>query len=455
MPKKSKISPAFAPFLADRGPREKQDAIVVYQAPDEGGPALNRRISRRRLSARLQSIKEAARTQEPMRNRLIEGYMRGLDARARRSGESPFQANAIGAGTLPIARVEVTRETLPELDGNPDVLAILPNQAVSLIGPTRTVYEQPTKRELKNKITWGLEALDVPDLWEKTKGRDITVAVLDTGVHDEHDALKNKVKEFRAFDPLGRAIAATPRFDGGQHGTHVCGTVAGGTSPDGVAIGVAPDATLICGGVLVGDATLLTLVAGMSWAIENGADIISMSLGLTYFEPQFDAILSAIVDLYGVLPVIAIGNENHGNLSSPGSSPRAFSVGAAERRRGRLEIASFSSGASLEFPGSADFPLVTKPDIVAPGVGVYSCIPPSKVPGGSFEYTYMDGTSMATPHVSGVAALLMAAKPDAPAKAIGAALKETARHPGGVNRRPDNRWGYGMIRPMDALKALQ
>jgi serine protease AprX len=91
---------------------------------------------------------------------------------------------------------------------------------------------------------------------------------------------------------------------------------------------------------------------------------------------------------------------------------------------------------------------------VAPGVQVFSCIPPEKRPDGIYEYTYMDGTSMATPHVAGVAALLMAAKPEAPVTAIMDVLKETARHPLGTERRPDNRWGYGLIRPVEALEAL-
>ena len=66
----------------------------------------------------------------------------------------------------------------------------------------------------------------------------------------------------------------------------------------------------------------------------------------------------------------------------------------------------------------------------------------------------MNGTSMATPHVAGVAALLMAAKPEAPVTQIVEVLKETAKHPLGKKRRPDNRWGYGLIQPVEALKAL-
>ena len=85
---------------------------------------------------------------------------------------------------------------------------------------------------------------------------------------------------------------------------------------------------------------------------------------------------------------------------------------------------------------------------------MYSCIPPEKRQGGGFEYSYMDGTSMASPHVAGVAALLMAAHPNATVFDIATVLKETARHPGGDHNRPDNRWGYGMIRPQEALSAL-
>jgi len=66
----------------------------------------------------------------------------------------------------------------------------------------------------------------------------------------------------------------------------------------------------------------------------------------------------------------------------------------------------------------------------------------------------MDGTSMATPHVAGVAALLMAAKPEVTVAAIMEALKKTARHPDGPDRRPENRWGWGLVQPADALETL-
>ena len=179
-----------------------------------------------------------------------------------------------------------------------------------------------------------------------------------------------------------------------------------------------------------------------------------MSLGFTYYEPMFVEVFNALIHDHDILPIVAIGNDNHGNSSSPGNASNALSVGTVrEATRGKTDVASFSSGASLVFPGQDDSPVI-KPDVVAPGVRVYSCIPPEKPQGEGFEYSYMDGTSMASPHVAGVAALLMAAHPSATVSEIATALKQTARHPGGDHNRPDNRWGYGIIQPQDALSAL-
>ena len=446
----SRISPAFAPFLAGSGPNDKRDAIVIYRTPSNEEPRVRGRL--RVLKQRLDSIKRKAALQQPIQAKLFEDYQKaGAKHFATRQ---PLATTGIGNNALPIAKVEVTSKTLTTLAEQPNVIAILPNQKIQLLQPKAVDYNALLRQEAKDKMTWGLKQLGIPELWAATKGKDINVAVLDTGVHGEHPVLKGKVKDFLLVDPLGRRITATPTFDSGQHGTHVCGTIAGGTTDQGVAIGVAPEAALLVAGVLIGDATVQTLMEGLSWAVEKGADIISMSLGFPHYEPLFAEVFAVLFDQYGILPVVAIGNENHGNTSSPGNAHNAFSIGALEKvSGGKTTVASFSSGASLAFPGSEPA-LVTKPDVVAPGVQVFSCIPPEKNGGSVFEYTYMDGTSMATPHAAGVAALLMAAKPEAPVSAIMQAMKETAKHPAGNERRPDNRWGYGAIRPLEALKAL-
>jgi len=446
-----KISPAFEPFLHDCGANDKRDAIVIYRAPRlEELPVRGRH---RALKQRLDYVKARASEQRPLQASLLERYQ--AEGAKRLTKDKHLEAVSIGSSALPIAKVQVTRKTLPALAEQPEVVAVLPNQRVHLIQPKRVDVGQLASQEVQQGLTWGLQQLDIAKAWETTRGKSVNVAVLDTGVYAEHPALAGRVKEFIIVDPLGRRISANPTFDCADHGTHVCGTIAGGKTPDGVSIGVAPEANLYVAGVLVGDSTLQTLVEGMVWAVEQGADILSMSLGFTYYEPYFAEFFKLLIDQFGVLPVVAIGNENHGNTSSPGNAHNALSVGAVEKTAGnKTDIAFFSSGASLAFPGFEPNALVHKPDVSAPGVQVWSCVPPQSRGGQTVEYLYMDGTSMATPHVSGVAALLMSAHPDAPVTDIIQVMKETAAHPGGAMKRPDNRWGFGMVQPVEALTAL-
>jgi subtilisin family serine protease len=448
----TKISPAFEQYLAEGRPNDKRDAIVIYQPAAEETPRV--RGSLRALKARLDDVKMRAAARGPIQEKLLASYQRA--GAKHLTGDKALHTTEIGQNTLPVVATQVTRKTLPELAAQPEVVAILPNQKIHLIKPKEVDYEELGAQENKSKMTWGLKQLRIPEVWSKskTKGKGINVAVLDTGVHGDHPVLSGRVKDFIVVDPLGRRIKSTPTFDCGTHGTHVCGTIAGAKAPGSVSIGVAPEANLFVAGVLVGDATLQTLLEGITWAIEKGADIINMSLGFTYYEPLFAEVFKILIEQYGILPVVAVGNENHGNTSSPGNAYNAFSIGAVEKMpKSKVDVPFFSSGASLVFPGTPNA-LVTKPDVVAPGAQVFSCIPPERTSEGTFEYTYMDGTSMATPHVSGVAALLMSAKPQAPVTEIIEALKKTAKHPLGVDARPDNRWGYGMIQPLEALSAL-
>jgi serine protease AprX len=450
MSKRNVISPAFEPFMSDSGPNDKRDAIVVFSgAKVEGVPQPGLlRGPRKRFSY----VKERSARQQAFQAELVDGYRKASAKRLPKKLQ--LSASPVGSSALPLARVEVTRKTLPALAEQPGVVAVMPNQPIRLLEPKQVDYADLARQEAQTGVTWGLDLLGVRALWPITKGANVNVAVLDTGVHGDHPALGGRVKDFVVVDPLGRRISASPTFDGGQHGTHVCGTIAGGMTEYGVAIGVAPEANLLVGGVLVGNSTLLTLVEGLAWAVERGAHIVNMSLGFTYYEPLFTEVFRVLIEEFGVLPVVAIGNENHGNSSSPGNAHNALSVGAAEKHpRGKIGIAFFSSGVSLVFPG-ADPENVTKPDVVAPGAQVFSTIPPEKRPEGTFQYTYMAGTSMATPHVAGVAALLMAAKPSAPVQEVAAAIKDTAFHPAGEGLRPDNRWGYGFVRPAEALQAL-
>jgi subtilisin family serine protease len=455
MEPKRKISPAFEQYLAGCGPNDKRDAIVIYHTSDSEDERQAGRLHA--LSRRLDYVRARAAAQGPIQAKLMEGYRKASSRyMPKKTMRRELEIAPIGANTLPVAAAQITRKTLPALASQPEVVAILPNQRIHLIKPKEVDYKELSSQENKVGLTWGLKHLQIPELWKKikSKGKGIKVAVLDTGVHSEHPSLGGRVKDFIVVDPLGRRIKASPPFDCDGHGTHVCGTIAGNNA-SGVSIGVAPGATLLVAGVLVGNATVQTLIEGISWALEKGADIINMSLGFPSYEPQFAIIFDMLLNQYGVLPVVAIGNENHGNSSSPGNAYNAFSIGAAEKMpANKIDVPFFSSGASLVFPGAEQGARVDKPDVVAPGVQVFSCVPPERTADGTYEYSYMDGTSMATPHAAGVAALLMAAKPQARADQIINALKDTAKHPGGTGGRPDNRWGFGMIQPLEALRAL-
>ena len=195
---------------------------------------------------------------------------------------------------------------------------------------------------------------------------------------------------------MGRAIQPAPKpHDSDEHGTHTAGTIAG-RPVGGRHVGVAPGARLASAIVIEGGDAIARVLGGMDWALGLGARVLSLSLGFRGWWPDFLAV-TRVLRQKGVLPVFAVGNEYAGSSRSPGNYPEALSVGACGEDD---RVADFSS--SQRFNRKKD-PVV--PDLVAPGVGIVSA-----KPGGGYQA--MDGTSMATPHVAGLAALLLEAEPE-------------------------------------------
>jgi subtilisin family serine protease len=325
----------------------------------------------------------------------------------------------------------VSRTGLSSLRSDERVESVSGTPQFSLIKPT-TVADAA----LSTKVTWGIGALRVERLWkEGLLGKGVRVAHLDTGADGKHPTLKNAFAAFAEFDFMGQRVIPDPApHDTDQHGTHTAATIAG-REVKGQRVGVAPKAELVSAIVIEGGMVINRILGGMDWAISEGARVLSMSLGIRGFIEDFIPI-TQILRARNVLPVIAVGNEGPGQSRSPGSYPESLSIGAVDRN---LVVAPFSS--SQRFIRKNE-PLV--PDLVAPGVDVISAKPK-----GGFQL--MSGSSMATPHIAGLAALLFEAAPGSTIDAAEQAIFHSCKRGPGMSVERSNR---GFPDAVAALAAL-
>lgn len=279
---------------------------------------------------------------------------------------------------------------------------------ISRTEKSRSLDAGITKLWLDGKVEAALKdsvpQVNAPQAWAAGyDGKGTTVAVLDTGIDADHPDVKDRVKETRSFVP-GEEVD-----DKNGHGTHVASTVAGsGAASDGANKGVAPGADLIVGKVLSneGSGADSGIIEAMEWAKAEGADVVSMSLGSSVPDDGTDPMSQAVDALSadgGPLFVIAAGNAyGAGTIGSPGSAASALTIAAVDKQDGRADFSSMG-------------PLVRsyglKPDLSAPGVDINAAASQS-VPGIEGMYQSLSGTSMATPHVAGAAAILKQRHPE-------------------------------------------
>lgn len=315
---------------------------------------------------------------------------------------------------------------------------------------SRTDEMQSKSVDTDSTATYGIGMIRAPDVWDHYgTGTDMTVAVLDTGVDPDHPDVDLYTENesdptypggWAEFDSDAQQIDGSEPFDGNGHGTHVSATVTGGNA-SGTQIGVAPDARLLHARVAddQGEGTIAQAIAGMEWAVENNADLLTMSFG----SPSTSVWISAVENARSadVVVVSSIGNSGDETSSSPGNLYSTIGVGALDSDE---SVASFSSGEHIitddrwgddapdDWPDEYVVPRVT-----APGVDVLSAIPGD-------EWDTRQGTSMAAPHVAGTIALMGQSAPadEFTPDAVNAALTATVRHPG---NGPDTRYGHGIV----------
>jgi subtilisin family serine protease len=297
--------------------------------------------------------------------------------------------------------------------------------------------------------------IGAPSVWGPglaTAGQGIKIGIIDSGVDASHrffdptgysmpdgfpkGQLKQttaKVIVARAFPPPGAVASARLAFAPGDasHGTHVAGIAAGdpATRAAGgrIVSGVAPKAYIGNYKVFVPTSSGISpnagaaeIVAAIEAAVSDGMDVINFSGGEVEIEPSRDIVARALdaAAAAGVVPVVAAGNDYNdagaGSVSSPGTSSRAITAGAVEF----LGNSATAIHADFSSVGPTPISLRLKPDVVAPGVDILS-----SVPGGG--WSSISGTSMASPHVAGAAALLRERHPDWTVAQIKAALVET------------------------------
>ncbi len=352
--------------------------------------------------------------------------------------------------------IEAKAEVIDQLAARADVGWLFLDYPLELIEPVRVGGEDV---EAARGIEPGIENSNAPLLWALgIDGTGVIVSSLDTGVEGDHPAFASRWRGTHApvaetwYDPAG----ASPNFpyDYWGHGTHTMGTMCGEDGNN--QIGMAPGAEWISAAVIdvYGVDIYTEGIAAFEWSADPDGDpnttddvpaVSSNSWGIPYTQCE-DAFWEAIdvVEAAGVVVVFAAGNEGptgH-SLRSPADRSttdfNAFSIGALQQ--GGTAIANFSSRGPSHCTGNA-----IKPEISAVGVAVRSAYP-----GG--DYTEMDGTSMATPHVAGAVALLRQAFPEATVEDIKYALYYSAVDLGATGN--DNVFGNGRMDVMAAYNFL-
>ncbi|MDB5530328.1 MAG: hypothetical protein JWR51_3431 [Devosia sp.] len=376
---------------------------VVAEAVAAGGPLVSMRAARTPTHTAAAGLENhfviPAETQAESlavtaRSSASKDFRRSQSAADRRMRVYPHLGLAIGY---------VNRVGASALDRDPAVSRVEKAPELSLIRPVATRAVTP---KAAKTVSWGIVTLEVDKLWAAGfDGKGVLVGHLDTGVDGKHPALKGAIAAFAEFDMAGDEVVGALPYDSGEHGTHTAGTIAARPGAKG-SFGVAPGAQLASALVIEGGQVIDRILSGMDWIIARGCRILSMSLGLRGYTPAFEQIINAL-RAAGVLPIIAVGNEGPLTSRSPGNYSTVLSVGAMDIAGA---VASFSSSQTFSRP---DAPLV--PDLVAPGVAVLSCIP-------GRAYAEMDGSSMATPHVAGLAAVLLQARPQATVDELEAAI---------------------------------
>lgn len=343
------------------------------------------------------------------------------------------------------------------------IAKLLKDPSVEHATPNYVMHLFSTPNDPYYSEQWNLPLINVEAAWDISTGAGVTVAVVDTGVNTSrylnHDGFGNRLlKGYNAILGINGAS-----YDQNFHGTHVAGTVGQETNNNIGVAGVAYGATILPVKVFLRgrDTYLNWIIDGIDWAAQNNADIINLSLGGPRRDPdtgkEYDYTLlkQAIDDAvnnFGVTVIAASGNDGIGEVGYPAALDNVIAVGAVDYTKKRAYYSNYGKELDLVAPGG-----IRSQDPDGDGLNNGGILQETfrESLGFSFfalgwDYYFLTGTSMASPHVAGVAALIKAKHPTWGPLQIRDALINTAEDLGTPGK--DNEYGYGLV---DAFAALQ
>ena len=377
---------------------------------------------------------------EIVRSALTQGIQpHFMDAMALPLGAArpPLEPQLVGYDVnqyeVPIVTAQLTEGEINALRQNDNVARVeddAPCYALEGAFGRLAVENQPSP--LAETIPTGVQQVNAPQAWGYSQGKGIRVAVVDTGIDFKHPDLQPNYVGGASFVPG----TATPMDDQG-HGTHCAGTIAAAVEGTNV-VGVAPQASLYAVKVLNqnGSGQFSWIIAGIDWCIQNEMHIVSMSLGGPSAPAALEDVCNTAWDK-GLLLVAAAGNDGLRNPVPPAESNVLFPA----KYRNVIAVSAIDSS-NVIAPFSSTGPEV---DVCAPGVTVLS----DRLGGGT---TTMNGTSMACPHVAGVAALALGSHRFSDNEQIWNLLAFTVDNLGVPDWDP--LFGYGRVNALAAAAAM-
>jgi serine protease len=301
---------------------------------------------------------------------------------------------------------------------------------VEYIEPNYLYYALETPNDPDYSKQWNFRSINLEQAWDDSKGEGITVAVIDTGVSAVPDLADTQMVE--GYDFVNDRKNAS---DDVGHGTHVAGTIAQSTNNNYGVAGIAYKATIMPIKVLSGGGggTISDIAEGIKFAADNGAKIINMSLG-GGGDSQLMREAIDYANKKGTVIIAAAGNENRNSSSYPARYPNVISVAAIDASGKKAPYSNFGAGVDISAPGGSETGKILQNTI------------DSKT--GESIFVGYQGTSMASPHVAGVAALIASISDNNPENIRKILLESTRK----INEDPLNHYGAGQLDAAAAVK---